>query len=224
MFTGIIEEVGVMRRMNRSGQAMMLTVEAKRIMDDVRLGDSIAVCGVCLTVTSFDDASFTADVVPETYRKTNLHMLKPGDPVNLERAMPANGRFGGHIVQGHVDGTAIVESRRAEENAVVFTFRPERTDLLRYMLPRGSITVDGISLTLISVTDTAFSVSIIPHTLSETALRLKKSGDLINVECDVLGKYIERLLIAGRPAAGNGSIGARQGGLSAAFLSEHGFM
>ncbi|CAG7612028.1 Riboflavin synthase [Paenibacillus solanacearum] len=222
MFTGIIEEIGAMRRIDRQGQAMVLTIGARTVLSDVKLGDSISVNGVCLTVIAFDNQSFTVDVMPETFRRTNLSRLSVGAPVNLERAMAANGRFGGHIVQGHVDATGIIESRTPEENAVVFRIAPRETDILKYVIPHGSITIDGISLTVVGVTETTFTVSIIPHTLAETVLQHKKQGDEINLECDVLGKYIERLLTHG---TGAGSAAARSSGrLTASFLADHGFM
>lgn len=222
MFTGIIEEIGAMRRIDRQGQAMVLTIGARTVLSDVKLGDSISVNGVCLTVIAFDNQSFTVDVMPETFRRTNLSRLSVGAPVNLERAMAANGRFGGHIVQGHVDATGIIESRTPEENAVVFRIAPRETDILKYVIPHGSITIDGISLTVVGVTETTFTVSIIPHTLAETVLQHKKQGEEVNLECDVLGKYIERLLTHG---TGAGSATARSSGrLTASFLADHGFM
>ncbi|MCZ8512882.1 riboflavin synthase [Paenibacillus filicis] len=220
MFTGIIEEIGSMRRMAKQGQAMVLTIGAAKILEDVHLGDSISVNGVCLTVIAFDSSSFSVDVMPETFRRTNLERLSAGAPVNLERAMAAGGRFGGHIVQGHVDSTGIIASRTAEENAVVFRVAPKDETILKYVIPHGSITIDGISLTVVDVEETSFRVSIIPHTLAETVLQYKKAGDEVNLECDVLGKYIERLLTYGKGHGG----GSQASGLTASFLSEHGFM
>jgi riboflavin synthase len=219
MFTGIIEEIGTMRRIAKQGQAMVLTIGAKTILEDVHLGDSIAVNGVCLTVIQFDEVSITVDVMPETFRRTSLQKLHTGDRVNLERAMSAGGRFGGHIVQGHVDSTGIITGRTAEENAVVFQIEPEDKAILKYMIPHGSITIDGISLTLVQVTEQRFTVSIIPHTLAQTVLQIKQPGDQVNLEADVLGKYIEKLLNSrgGQPAA-------RQSSLTEAFLAENGFM
>jgi len=222
MFTGLIEEVGTLRRVVRQGEAMVLTIAAAKVLEDVKLGDSIAVNGVCLTVVSFGGDFFSADVMPETYRHTNLSELKPGSPVNLERAMQAGGRFGGHIVQGHVDGTGVIVGRRAEANAVVFTVRPDSGRLLRLAVPQGSVTLDGISLTIASLDEEAgtFSVSIIPHTLRETALQHKQPGDSVNIENDVLGKYVARLL--GRPE--DAAAPAGSGGLSEAKLREFGFL
>lgn len=224
MFTGIIEEMGRMRRVYRQGQAMMLTVEASRVLGDVAIGDSIAVNGVCLTVVAFDDSSFTADVMPETYRQTNLGELRPGNPVNLERAMGAQKRFGGHIVQGHVDTSGRIVSRQPEENAVVFTLEPDDKSMLRYVLARGSIAIDGISLTVIRNDNETFAVSIIPHTLAETVLALKGPGDKVNLEADILGKYVERLLSFGSNGQQETGQGRRSGGLTEAFLAENGYM
>lgn len=219
MFTGLIEEIGTMRGVRRSGQALQLIIGARRIMNDVKMGDSIAVNGVCLTVTAYDASSFTADVMPETYRKTNLYTLKPGIPVNLERAMLAGGRYGGHIVQGHVDCTARIISREIEENAVVFRLALDSEKHTKYLLPGGSIAIDGVSLTLVDVAEQTCSVSIIPHTLAETVLQHKQPGDTVNIECDILGKYIERLLRGDREEAS-----PRKGTITESFLVENGFL
>ncbi|WP_438445548.1 riboflavin synthase [Gorillibacterium sp. sgz5001074] len=225
MFTGIIEEIGTLRRVYRQGKAMMLTVGARKVLEDVALGDSIAVNGVCLTVVAFDSESFTADVMPETFRQTNLGELASRSRVNLERAMGAKKRFGGHIVQGHVDTTGRITSRIPEENAVVFTVEPEDKDVLRYVLPRGSIAIDGISLTVIRVTEREFAVSIIPHTLAETVLADKGAGEQVNLETDILGKYVERLLTFRKgDEGGSASHNAKKGGLTEAFLAENGFL
>jgi riboflavin synthase len=220
MFTGIIEEIGTMRSISKQGQAMILGVQAKRILADIHLGDSIAVNGVCLTVIAFDTTSFTVDVMPETFRHTNLQKLQHGDRVNLERAMSAQGRFGGHIVQGHVDAPGRIISRAAEENAVVFTIEPSDPAILKYIIPRGSITLDGISLTVVSVVGAAFTVSIIPHTLAQTILIDKHAGASINIECDLLGKYIERLLQFQGPAE---ATPGKKVGITQAYLIENGF-
>ncbi|MBP1155193.1 MULTISPECIES: riboflavin synthase [unclassified Paenibacillus] len=221
MFTGIIEEIGTLRRIAKQGQAMVLTIGAKRILTDVNLGDSISVNGVCLTVVSYDESSFTVDVMPETFRRTNLSRLSTGAPVNLERAMPANGRFGGHIVQGHVDTTGVISGRTPEENAVVFRLEPRDSGILKYIIPHGSITIDGISLTVVEATENSFTVSIIPHTLAETVLQYKKQGDEVNLEGDVLGKYMERLMTF---RGGDGVGTSQKTKLTEAFLSDHGFM
>ncbi|MCM3747349.1 riboflavin synthase [Paenibacillus pasadenensis] len=225
MFTGLVEEKGTLRSVSRRGEAMVLGISASKVLEGAALGDSIAVNGVCLTVTSFDSRSFTVDVMPETFRHTNLGELPPGSPVNLERAMRANGRFGGHIVQGHVDGVGIITDRLAHANAVAFTIRLKDAANLRYIIPRGSITLDGISLTVTETSGDRFTVSIIPHTLAETVLQHKQPGDTVNIECDVLGKYVDHLLNfanGSHEAAGAGG-GRSAGGLSAAFLAENGF-
>lgn len=227
MFTGLVEEIGTMRRMTRQGQAMVLTIGASKVLEGVKLGDSIAVNGVCLTVIAFDGSSMTVDVMPETFRKTTLRQLAIGSPINLERAMQAGGRFGGHIVQGHVDGVGTIVSRKPEDNAIVFRIQPERPELMKYVISHGSITLDGISLTVVHAAEDYFTVSIIPHTLEQTILRHKQPGESVNIECDVLGKYIERLLQFGiSPAGGDASEPAagRKSGLTASFLVENGFM
>ncbi|MEV2870461.1 riboflavin synthase [Paenibacillus larvae] len=221
MFTGIIEEIGTMRRIDRQGQALILTIGAKKILEDIHLGDSIAVNGVCLTVVAFQDQEFSVDVMPETFRSTNIAKLKTGSRVNLERAMQAGGRYGGHIVQGHVDGTAVVIGKDREENAVVYRFRPLTGRLTRYIIPKGSITIDGISLTVVDTKEGTFSVSIIPHTLAETILNDKGPGDTVNIECDIIGKYIEHFLKV--PDEPEGS-GLKPNSLSETFLTENGFM
>ncbi|UVI32342.1 riboflavin synthase [Paenibacillus spongiae] len=235
MFTGLIEEIGTLKRVYKQGEAMMLTIGASRILSDVMIGDSISVNGVCLTVTEYNAASFTVDVMPQTFRHTNLKDIRSGEKVNLERAMKAGGRFGGHIVQGHVDGTGIVESRTADANAVVFTIRPQDSGLMRYIISQGSVTIDGISLTVTECHETGFSISIIPHTLRETVLQEKQTGSVVNIECDLLGKYVDHLLhykgagprssggdSAG--AAGAGGVSSTGKGLTAEFLAENGFL
>lgn len=220
MFTGLIEEIGEMRRIGRQGEAMVLSISASKVLDDLKLGDSVAVNGVCLTAKTIDKDSFTVDVMPETYRNTNLKQLQPGSKVNLERAMAAGGRFGGHIVQGHVDGVGVIRSVRSDQNAVVYEIAPSNDDVFKYILPKGSVTLDGISLTVVRTTDHSFTVSIIPHTLAETVLAYKGPGDTINIECDILGKYVEHLLNYG--SEGNSSRRSKAG-ISRDYLAEHGF-
>lgn len=206
MFTGIVEELGRIKSIRTKGESLVLAVEAKAIMQDVKLGDSIAVNGVCLTVVEFDSVGFKADVMPETFRATSLAKLQPGSKVNLERAMAANGRFGGHIVQGHVDGTGTVVSRRPEANAIVYYIQPNKPEILRYIIPKGSITVDGISLTVGEVTESQFSLWIIPHTLDQTVLQDRQPGDIVNLECDVLGRYVEHFLKMGPAPEAKGKL------------------
>ena len=193
MFTGIIEEIGTIKSINSNGISSQLCINANKILEDTKIGDSIAVNGVCLTVTSIKSNSFKADVMAETLRRSNLGSLIPQSKVNLERAMPANGRFGGHIVSGHIDGTGTIAETKPEGNAVWIKINCS-SNLLKYIIHKGSITIDGISLTVAKVTDSDFSVSIIPHTAANTTLLQKKSGDVVNLENDVVGKYIEKLL------------------------------
>ncbi len=213
MFTGIIEEVGAVRHIRMGGASCVITVGAEKVLTGVHIGDSIAVNGTCLTVCSFDGGSFSADVMPETMRRTNLGSLAPGSPVNLERAMAANGRFGGHIVSGHIDGTGQVRSLRREDNAVWVRIAAS-SDILRYIVEKGSIAIDGISLTVASVTAQDFAVSVIPHTGEETTLLHKKPGDIVNLECDIVAKYVEKLL--GHSTA--------KGGITPQLLADYGFI
>lgn len=221
MFTGLVEEIGRIKSVIKQGEAMILAISASVVTQDVKLGDSISVNGVCLTVTSYDKASFSLDVMPETFRRSSLHRLKPGESVNLERAMQAGARFGGHIVQGHVDGTGQIVSRKSDANAVVFRIRLDDPDQLRYIIPKGSITVDGISLTVVDTSEDGFTVSIIPHTLAETALQYRQAGSVVNIETDIIGKYVEHLLRFKQPDASKNGEGSK---LSTAYLAEHGFL
>jgi riboflavin synthase len=193
MFTGIVEELGTVKSLSVRSESGRLSLTAQRVLSDVRLGDSIAVNGVCLTVVSFSAREFTADVMPETLRKTNLNRLRPGDPVNLERAMALGGRLGGHLVSGHIDGTGRIIERREEGNAVIFRFSTA-PDVLRYIIPKGSVAIDGISLTVADLSLEGFSVSVIPHTAAMTTLGCKGEGDMVNLENDMIGKYVDRLL------------------------------
>ncbi|MBP3718673.1 MAG: riboflavin synthase [Eubacterium sp.] len=195
MFTGIIEEVGIVRSITKGSLSAILDISCSKVLEDTKVGDSIAVNGVCLTVTSLEETSFTADVMAETLRRSSLGELSKGSKVNLERAMQLNGRFGGHIVSGHIDGTGTIISTKKEGNAtwVEVGTSPE---ILRFIIQKGSITIDGISLTVAKLTDKSFSVSIIPHTGSETTLLTKKIGSIINLENDIVGKYVERFTSA----------------------------
>lgn len=193
MFTGIIEEVGRIRAIERQAVSAQLTVAASRVLSDVHLGDSIAVNGVCLTVTSFGRDYFCADVMHETLNRSSLGALGVKSPVNLERAMRAGGRFGGHIVSGHIDGTGRIREVRRDGNAVWYTIQASEP-ILRLIVEKGSIAIDGISLTVARVDNVSFSVSIIPHTLQETALASKRAGDIVNLENDCIGKYVAKLM------------------------------
>lgn len=212
MFTGIIEEIGTVRRIEHGAKGARLTIQAKNVLEDTRIGDSIATNGVCLTVVSMTSDSFSADVMAESLRRSSLGTLQGGSPVNLERAMAANGRFGGHIVSGHIDGTGTIASQKREDNAVWVKIKTP-APLLRYIVEKGSIAIDGVSLTVAAVTDTDFSVSIIPHTGAQTILLGKKPGDPVNLECDVIGKYVEKLTAP-----------HKTGGISTNFLAENGFL
>ncbi|MFQ6172629.1 riboflavin synthase [Oryzobacter sp. R7] len=193
MFTGIVEELGTVTALEQGTDSARLTVHGPLVTSDAEHGASIAVNGVCLTVTEHGEGAFTADVMAETLRRTSLGVLRPGDRVNLERAMAASSRFGGHVVQGHVDGTATIAAREPGERwEVVRLTLP--ADLAPYLVEKGSITVDGVSLTVVDVEEDAFSVSLIPTTLALTTLGTKGVGDPVNLEVDVLAKYVERLL------------------------------
>ena len=193
MFTGIIEEIGKVKAIVRHANSIKLTIAVKKILDDIRIGDSICTNGVCLTVTTFDDSSYTADVMPETMNRTNFKDLRINDLVNCERAMLANGRFGGHIVSGHIDGIGFVSKMTRDDKAVRIRIET-RPEILRYIVEKGSITIDGISLTVTDVTSFDFGVSIIQHTQDETTLTKKKIGDTVNLENDIVGKYIEKFV------------------------------
>ena len=193
MFTGIIEEIGTIRQIRKGRQSAVLEITANTELEGLRVGDSIAVNGVCLTVVSFDNTGFSADVMHETLNRSSLAVLQSGSHVNLERALPVNGRLGGHIVAGHVDGTGTIAERRKDDTAIWYKIQAGHT-VLRQVVEKGSIAIDGISLTVAAVTDRDFSVSVIPHTAQVTVLGEKKVGDLVNLETDILGKYVEKLL------------------------------
>lgn len=189
MFTGIIEDQGKVTSIKKDANSMEITIATPKIVSDARLGDSIAVNGVCLTITHFNKDEMTVDVMPETVKATTIHELKLGDFVNLERAMSANGRFGGHLVSGHVDGVGTIKSKRPVSNAVYIEIEIAK-ELLTNCIPKGSITIDGTSLTLFHVTDSSITVSLIPHTYTETILGRKGVGEKVNIETDMLGKYV----------------------------------
>lgn len=193
MFTGIVEEIGTVVDFEASQNVLRIKVQASRVLVETYLGDSISTNGVCLTVTDIGKNYFYADVMGETVRRSNLGNLKKGDKVNLERAMAANSRFGGHIVSGHIDGKGKITSYEKEGNAVWITIDTGK-EVLKYIVEKGSIAIDGISLTVAYVDDRKFKVSIIPHTSEETTLLKKKIGEEVNLECDVIGKYVEKLL------------------------------
>ncbi len=217
MFTGIVEEVGEFRGREGGKQGGRLTIIARRVVEDLAPGDSIAVNGVCLTATRVHGDSFEAQVAPETLRKTNLRRLAPGQAVNLERALALGSRLGGHLVSGHVDGVGRLLSRRREGQATILSFElpPE---LLRYIISKGSVTVDGVSLTVAELNEQGFEVSVVPHTAMNTTLGRALLGWEVNLEVDLIGKYVERLLL---PAFGKKQ---NKDNITVSFLQETGFM
>ncbi|MFC3041264.1 riboflavin synthase [Virgibacillus xinjiangensis] len=216
MFTGIIEEKGTIKNTRQvSEQAVEMTIEAAVIMGDMKLGDSIAINGICLTVTDFSSSSFTVDAMPETIQATSLKTLSIGSKVNLERAMGANGRFGGHFVSGHVDGIGKIIRKQAQENAIYYDIEIDE-ELSPYLMHKGSIAVDGTSLTIFGVEGNVFTISLIPHTVVETILGEKGQGDIVNIECDMLAKYVRNMII--------GESGQDKKDISRDFLQNNGFM
>jgi riboflavin synthase len=215
MFTGLIEEVGCVASLVRRGQAAVLVVTCGLPAAETRLGDSIAVSGACLTVTAIGAGRFTFDVSAETLARTTFSTLAPGMPVNLERAVRLGDRLGGHLVTGHIDCVATLSGRRDESDNITMSFRLPH-EYSRYLVTKGSVTVDGISLTVNSVSADGFTVNIIPHTADMTTLRLRKPGDRVNIETDIIGKYVERLL-GTQPADGDE-------GLTLATLVRNGFV
>lgn len=232
MFTGLIEEVGTIKHMTASGLSGQLAIRADKVLEGTKIGDSIAVNGICLTVVSLQPDGFTADVMAETVRRSSLSACRNGDPVNLERAMPADGRFGGHIVSGHIDGTGVIQSMVREENAVWITVSAA-PNLLKYIVEKGSIAIDGVSLTVAYVDDRVFKVSVIPHTGEETTLLGRKPGDPVNLENDIVGKYVEKLMrypeSSGSRAAAKADAETEDDGepfenvMSLEYLASHGF-
>lgn len=193
MFTGIIEEIGIVQNISKRAKSSVLTIQGKTVFSDIHLGDSISANGVCLTISSFANNLFTADVMHETINRSSLGSLKIGNKVNLERAMSANSRFGGHIVSGHIDGTGTIVKIEKDDNAIWYTIKTT-DEILKYIIEKGSIAIDGISLTVAKVAREEFSVSIIPHTTAKTILKDKKISDIVNLENDCIGKYVEKLL------------------------------
>lgn len=221
MFTGIIEEIGKVKSITKAGNTLRLVITAKIVTKDVKLGDSIAVNGVCLTVTKFDSNSFAADVMPVTFYATNLSRLLANSQVNLERAMAANGRFGGHMVSGHIDGTAKIVAIKTNENAIIYTIELA-SGLELFCVEKGSIAIDGTSLTIAAISGTKLSVSLIPHTRKHSILGFKKIGEVVNIECDIMAKQHAKLSdydsVSGSHKAHNSS------GITEGYLAEHGFI
>lgn len=218
MFTGIIEELGTVKKVVQQGKAMKLTIQASKVLSDVQLGDSISVNGVCLTVTEYAKSEFSADVMPETFKSTSLSAIKERTKVNLERAMSANGRFGGHFVTGHVDGTGQILKKTSSENAIYIQISVPAA-LSHLLIMKGSIAVDGISLTVFGNEDNTVTVSIIPHTASETVLGFKTVGDIVNLEFDMLAKYLYSFMNRQQ----QGTTPPKEG-ISEGFLKENGFL
>ena len=230
MFTGLIAVLGTVERLAEGSTNCRLTVRAPQLLSGVKIGDSIAVNGVCLTVVHLRGDTFTADVMPETVRRTTLHLLQPGDRVNLEKALRPTDGLDGHIVQGHVEGVGTIQQIISEGNARVYRIQAPG-ELLRYIVEKGSIAVDGISLTVTETDDSGFGVSLIPHTAKMTTLGYKSAGDAVNLETDILARYVEKML--GMDKKGNGFAGRHKPGtaenknsepeLTEAFLLRHGF-
>lgn len=199
MFTGIVEETGCIRSVQRGTVSSFIEIKAEKVISGTNIGDSIAVNGVCLTVTDLTGDTFRADVMNETLSRSSLGSLRPGSLVNLERAMAADGRFGGHIVSGHIDGTGTITDIKRDGIAIWYTICAD-AGIMRYIVEKGSVAVDGISLTVAAVSDSGFKISVIPHTAARTILGSKKSGDTVNLENDIIGKYVEKLM---RPKSEN---------------------
>lgn len=216
MFTGIIEELGAVKPIEKALNSATLSILTKVVLDEMAIGDSLTVNGVCLTVVKFDRDSCTMEVSHETLRMTNLGSLKVGDGVNLERAMRLHGRLGGHLVSGHVDGVGTITGRRQEENAGILTIEAPK-EILRYCIKKGSVTVDGVSLTINDLNDKQFTVSIIPHTAKNTTLGIKGVGAQVNLENDPIAKYVERFLQAEDLTKSESKINIE-------FLKKHGYL
>lgn len=218
MFTGLVEEVGTMQGLARGSKKCVLTVGCHKVLEGTQIGDSILTNGTCLTVTNMGANYFTADVMNETLARSDLGTTRPGSPLNLERAMPADGRFGGHIVSGHIDDVGTIAKIEEDDNAVWFTVNAEKS-LLHYVVEKGSIAMDGISLTVAYVDDKCFKVSLIPHTREVTNLASKRVGDPLNLETDIIGKYVEKFVTGGPAPAGK----EEPSGLTMDFLRANGF-
>lgn len=215
MFTGIVEEIGTIEQVTRGQFSAVLRIGAQKVIEDAKVGDSIAVNGICLTVTELLTDGFTADVMHETLNRSSLSKLTRGSHVNLERAMAADGRFGGHIVAGHVDGTGKIIGIRRDDTAIWYTIQAD-SEIMRYIVEKGSVTIDGISLTVAKVNQGDFSISAIPHTVSQTILKERREGDPVNLETDIIGKYVEKLLSTQQEQK-------QQTNITREFLSKYGF-
>ncbi len=214
MFTGIVEEMGTVEAVTKTADSYILKIRAEKVLEGTIEGDSIAVNGLCLTATAIEGGTFCADVMPESLRRSSLANLKKGDSVNLERALSLATRLGGHIVSGHIDGVGTIVKYRREANAVWVTINAPDS-IMRYVVEKGSIAIDGVSLTVADVGDDYFSVSIIPHTGAKTILLAKHEGDSVNLESDIIGKYVEKLCTPQKKSGSN---------ITADFLAQHGFI
>ena len=194
MFTGIIEEIGKIEKIEKKGKSATLVITCDKVLNGTKIGDSIAVNGICLTVTNINKNNYETDVMPETMKRSSLKDIKKGDAVNLERALKMDERLGGHIVSGHIDGTGKIERIEKDYNAIWLQIST-KSDLMKYIVEKGSVAIDGISLTVAEVEDFSFKVSIIPHTQKETNLGDKEKNDIVNIECDIIGKYVEKLVL-----------------------------
>lgn len=215
MFTGIVEEIGTLNKIKQGPHSAILEICGKTVLENTRIGDSIAVNGVCLTVTSLHPGTFTADVMHETLNRSTLASLTPGCHVNLERAISANGRFGGHMVAGHIDGAGKIVRIQKDDTAIWFTIQA-KPEIMRYIVEKGSVAIDGISLTVGKISKNSFSISAIPHTVKQTILHERKEGDFVNLETDIVGKYVESLLSLGAGTQTNSNI-------TRDFLTKYGF-
>ena len=216
MFTGIIEEMGTIQSIQRGEKSSILKIKGKKVLQGTRIGDSISTNGICLTVTKIGNDSFDADVMSESLKRTNIGELAPGSYVNLERALSLETRLGGHIVSGHIDGTGKIREMKREDNAVWITVETS-PKVLRYIIEKGSIAIDGVSLTVVTVDEQSFKVSVIPHTGEETVLLHKQPGDAVNLECDMIGKYVEKLLGL------DSKVRVQESQVTTGFLKENGF-
>lgn len=217
MFTGIVEEIGTIKQIKNGLKSSKLIISCNKVLEKTEIGDSICTNGVCLTVTNINKETFEADVMAETIRKSNLNTFKIGSKVNLERALSLSTRLGGHLVSGHIDGIGYIKDLKKEDSAIWITIKTS-ADILRYIIYKGSITIDGISLTIAYVDDYVFKVSIIPHTLQQTILSSKNIGDSVNLECDMIGKYVEKLLGITSPDK------QQANNINETFLKENGFI
>jgi len=216
VFTGIVEELGLLRAVRSGADSARLTIEAKKVLEDIRLGDSIAVNGVCLTAVSVGNGVWAADVMAETLKKSNLCALKPGDRINLERALRLSDRLGGHLVSGHIDGVGMITRVEKRDIATLVTIRAP-AEVMRYIIRKGSVAIDGVSLTVVDFNQESFQVSLIPHTARLTTLGFKGEGDTVNLEGDLIGKYVEKLLSLRGESR-------QESKINMSFLAEHGFL